>query len=283
MARSPKSIPWQEAEPAEPGNKKLHIVYYILAFIIVNMILFFLITSRPRFSVTMVNSSDAKSVDIRITKKSFYPLKSFSLKLDEEPLPYTREGNVYTAHTEKNGTLELVAVNLNTMSQTIYERVDGVDETPPEMVGQVTAPGVVNVSFEDTQSDIDFEQFFGIDSNGHRIPPATLNAQENTATFRFTTDALEIHIADTAGNSTQVLYENERDITAYSTFPEGRSQGAGSSSKAAEEESSSKGSKESSSSQRESSQSAAPTRGESQTPPPAKPGETEPGDYDTPQ
>lgn len=91
------------------------------------------------------------------------------MTLDDSPLSYTKNGNTYVATATKNGTLEVVATNLNTMSQTIYERIDNIDSTSPTIFAQLVKKGVLNITFEDGHSDIDYESIYAIDSNDKKL------------------------------------------------------------------------------------------------------------------
>ena len=192
----------------KPKKRKFSKLKYIIAFIFLNVIIFFAVTSQPHFEISTVADSDSKSVEIRVTQKSFFPLQSFTMTLDDSPLSYTKNGNTYVATATKNGTLEVVATNLNTMSQTIYERIDNIDSTAPTIFAQLVKKGVLNITFEDGHSDIDYDSIYAIDSDDRKLKPSKINEEEGRATFEFDTYSIKAYVSDTAGNEGEVEFNN---------------------------------------------------------------------------
>mgnify|MGYP000896528259 CR=1 FL=1 len=192
----------------KPKKRKFSKLKYIIAFIFINVIIFFVVTSQPRFELSIVQEANSKSVEIRVTQKSFFPLRSFNMYLDDAPLSYSKSGNVYVATAEKNGTLEVVATNMNTMTQTIYERIDSIDATAPTIFAQLVKKGVLNITFEDNQSTIDFDSIYAIDSKDKRLAPIEVNEEEHRATFEFKTDSIKAFVSDVVGNEAEVEFNN---------------------------------------------------------------------------
>ena len=192
----------------KPKKRRFSKLKYIIAFIFINVIIFFVVTAQPKFEVSIEAVENSKSVDIKVTQKSFFPLKSFTMMLDNEPLSFTKNGNTYEATATKNGTLEIVATNINTMSQTIYEKIDKIDSTAPTIFAQLVKKGELNVTFEDTHSDIDYNSIYEIDSNDKKILPAKVDKEEGRVTFHFDTYGIKAYVSDTAGNQGEVAFNN---------------------------------------------------------------------------
>lgn len=191
-----------------PKKRRFSKLKYIIAFLFINVIIFFVVTSQPKFELSIVQEANSKSVEIRVTQKSFFPLRSFNMYLDDAPLSYSKSGNVYIATATKNGTLEVVATNINTMSQTIYDRIDGIDTTAPTIFAQLVKKGILNITFEDNQSTIDFDSIYAIDSKDKRLTPVEINEEEHRATFEFKTDSVRAYVSDIAGNEAEVEFNN---------------------------------------------------------------------------
>lgn len=192
----------------KPKKSKFSKLKYIIAFIFVNVIIFFVVTSQPKFELSIVENPDSRSVEIRVTQKSFFPLQSFTMTLDEAPLSYTKNGNTYVATATHNGTLEIVATNLNTMSQTIYDRIDSIDSTAPTIFAQLVKKGILNITFEDGHSDIDYDSIYAIDSNDKKLKPSKIDEEGGRATFEFDTYSIKAYVSDTAGNEGEVEFNN---------------------------------------------------------------------------
>ena len=192
----------------KPKKRKFSKLKYIIAFIFINVIIFFVVTSQPDFEISIVPDPDAKSVEIRVTQKSFFPLQSFIMSLDDSPLSYTKNGNTYVATATHNGTLEVVATNLNTKSQTMYERIDSIDSTSPTIFAQLVKKGVLNITFEDGHSDIDYDSIYALDSDDKMLKPSKVDEGEGRATFEFKTYSIRAFVSDTAGNQGEVEFNN---------------------------------------------------------------------------
>lgn len=189
-------------------KRKFSKLKYIIAFLFINVIIFFVVTSQPDFEVSLIDNENSKSVEIRVTQKSFFPLSSFTMYLDDTRLSYSKNGNTYVATADKNGTLEVKATNLNTMSKTIYERIDNIDNTSPTIFAQLVKKGILNITFEDTNSDIDYDSIYAIDSNDKKLTPSKVDKEEGRATFDFKTHSIKAYVSDMAGNEAEVEFDN---------------------------------------------------------------------------
>ena len=52
-----------------PRKGRFSKLKYIIAFLFINVIIFFVVTSQPRFELSVVQEANSKSVEIRVTKK----------------------------------------------------------------------------------------------------------------------------------------------------------------------------------------------------------------------
>lgn len=171
---------------------------WILCFVLLNLALFFVITSVPKITLNVEDSTDYKSVNITIKKLGFYPLKSLVVKLDEEEITLSSLGAVYSATLTKNGTLEVVATNLNGMSTTIYENITAIDTYPPDIYTELTADNQILVSFEDSLSGVDIDSIYAVDTDNQRITPASVS--DASALFDYTGGDIDIYVYDKVGN-----------------------------------------------------------------------------------
>lgn len=186
--------------------RKTLLFFYIIPFLIINTILFFAVTSMPKFKVSVADTIDYKTVFVSITKESLYPLKQFEILLDTEPVELTKrkEGfkTIYETTLTRNGTLTLNAVNLNGMKQTVYEHIGSIDDAPPESIlnEDQSDEDKVALIFEDSQSGIDFDKLYAIDAKGKHIRPILTDEEHSSAVFSYDTDSLEVHVMDKVGN-----------------------------------------------------------------------------------
>lgn len=98
-------------------NRKLHtLVFYILPFILINLVIFIVATSKPKIEYDVSDTRDYRSVDISIRIRSLLPIRETSVTMESQPLEMEKEKGVYTATLTSNGTLQIYVKGWNGMS-----------------------------------------------------------------------------------------------------------------------------------------------------------------------
>ena len=225
-------------------------IILILAFIIINMALFILITAQPNFEFSIQEQENTNSVQIGITKTSFFPFKSIEVLLDNNPIELTKiSKNLYSTVVDKNGTIEIKAVNFNGMVKNMYDHIGSIDDNPPNVYGEVTDKGTVTVTFEDEQSGIDYDAIYAVANNDTKhIVPSSIDKEKKTVVFKYNGGTLEVHIFDKIGNeaistfedSSEILSSTENNSNNESSSTESSNENSSSSTKSSKKESESK-------------------------------------------
>lgn len=189
-------------------------IILILAFIIINMALFILITAQPNFEFSIQEQENTNSVQIGITKTSFFPFKSIEVLLDNNPIELTKiSKNLYSTVVDKNGTIEIKAVNFNGMVKNMYDHIGSIDDNPPNVYGEVTDKGTVTVTFEDEQSGINYDAIYAVANNDTKhIVPSSVDKEKKTVVFKYNGGTLEVHIFDNIGNEAISTFEDSSEI-----------------------------------------------------------------------
>ena len=198
----------------ERGRRKpkkdsfLHtLLFYILPFIVINLIIFFIVTAQPKFEVSVNDPGDFKTAEIVVNIKSVFPVKNFSVLLNSEPVEMTEtEKRSYSATVESNGTVEVVVENLNGMSKTIYENISYIDDNPPTLTEADSGVGYVSLYVEDSQSGINFESVYALESSGKRIEPSLKDEGDGLVVFNYDSPRLEVHVSDNCGRESIVTF-----------------------------------------------------------------------------
>ena len=176
------------------------LLFYILPFIVVNALIFFALTSQPKFELTLGETKDYSTQEIQIKIESIFPKKDFYVTLDGEPVELENEDKkIYTATLEHNGTLEVSLTNINGMNKTVYENISSIDDEPPVITEDESAPGYLALYIEDSQAGVDFDSLYGVDSDGNVISPSVLDEGESWALFYYDTATIDVHVFDKAG------------------------------------------------------------------------------------
>lgn len=198
------------------------LLFYILPFVVVNAIIFFLVTTKPSYSVDIANTNDYRTTDVTFTITSFMPLKNVTITLDGEPLDLTQVGRKsYRSTVTHNGILEIHMENFNHMSITGYEVIDVLDNELPDVVSYTLEDGMLTLWLSDTQSGIDYENLSATTGDGDVISPLSVNKEAGTVVFPADASGLTVTIRDLSGNEYQPSFsvteivEDADDSTAY--------------------------------------------------------------------
>lgn len=188
------------------------LLYYVLPFIVFNSILFFCVTTKPKLNVTVADTNDYLSTEVILTIKSYFPVKSVSMTLDGEPLELQKGKNhTYTATVYKNGSIESSVVNLNGMPATVFEHVNVLDDNPPEFSSTNIQDGVVTLTLADSQSGINFDSIYALNSAGERVEPLSVDRNTNTLSYEMDPSGLHVFARDRADNEVQGTFTSHKE------------------------------------------------------------------------
>jgi hypothetical protein len=217
MERNPNNIPTR-AEMERYRKKTYHdgffhvLFFYILPFLIVNAIIFLLVTSTPKISLTVADTDDYLTTQATLTIDSWFPTKSVTANLDGEELdlgkPHKRS---YKVVITKNGLLEVNVENLNGMALSQYEHIDILDDNPPSIENAYVEDGIVTLTFTDSQSGINSESVYALNSNGDQVTPIEADRETNTFSFEMDPAGLVVHGQDRAGNEVQGTFTSHKE------------------------------------------------------------------------
>lgn len=183
------------------------LLFYILPFVVINLIIFFLVTTKPSYEVTIANTNDYRTTDVTFTITSFMPLRNVTITLDGEPLDLTPVGRKsYQSTVTRNGVLEIHMENFNHMAITGYEVIDVLDNELPDVTSYTLADGQLTLWLSDTQSGIDYESLSAVTGDGREIAPLSIDKNAGTAVFEIDTTGLTVTIKDMSGNEYQPAF-----------------------------------------------------------------------------
>lgn len=191
---------------------KAVLLFYVLPFLVINSLIFYCATSQPKIEIEIADTRDYVVTDVTLTVKSFFPAKDIRLSLDDEPLELTKgKKRTYSAAITKNGTLEAGVTNINGMSAILYEHVNILDDLPPNIEYASNEEGIISVTVEDSQSGVDFESIYALDSTGRQLEPLGLDRSANTVSYEIDPDGLHVYAKDKAGNEAQRNFTSHKE------------------------------------------------------------------------
>lgn len=194
-------------------NEKLNLLlFYILPFIVFNGILFFLVTSRPNFDIEVGDTTDYQTTVVTISQKSLLPVTEMTTSMDGEALELQKVGSrQYAVSIHKNGALEVTMKNFNGMQRTVYEHINILDDAPPTVNDSSVEEGILTVTFEDSQSGLDYDSIYAVNSMNEDLYPIAVDKVTNSATFAMDPDGLVVHASDLSGNEMQATFKSHKE------------------------------------------------------------------------
>ncbi|RGY96294.1 hypothetical protein [Clostridium sp. AM58-1XD] len=188
------------------------LLFYVLPFIIFNTILFLLVTSRPRFEISVGETTDYQSTVVTITQKSLIPVTEMVTSMDGEVLELQKVGSrQYAASIHKNGALEVTMKGMNGMTRTTFEHISILDDAPPAVSDSSIDQGILTVTFEDSQAGLDYQSIYAVDSMNQQIYPISVDKVTNSATFAMDSNGLVVHATDLSGNEMQATFKSHKE------------------------------------------------------------------------
>jgi len=209
--RNPRPYKYNNPFPSSDFIQLL--LFFILPFIIVNSIIFFLVTTKPKYEVVIEGTNDYRTTDVTFTIKSIMPLKEVTIKMDSEPLDLVKVGKkTYRSTINHNGSLEIYMKNFNGMSLLEYEHIDILDDEPPAIEDYVSEDGLLSFTVIDTQSGIDYSSISARTSAGQQILPLSIDKATGRVSFQMDPDGLSVLVRDMSGNEYVTTFSlNELD------------------------------------------------------------------------
>lgn len=183
------------------------LLFYVLPFLVVNSLIFVLVTARPKAQITINESSDYITTDMEIKVQSLLPIKSVELALDGAPVETVKtDSKTYSAKLTSNGMLEVKLTSLNQMKTILYEQVSVLDDTPPTVKDNVIVDGVLSFRLEDTQSGVDYSSVYASDEEDPEILPLSIDRSTGLISFELKRENLSVTAKDLTGNELHVTF-----------------------------------------------------------------------------
>lgn len=188
-------------------NKKqngfLHfLLRYLLPYLVINGLILFLVITKPRIEASEPDTTDYQHASISFRLHSVLPMRSITASLEGEPVEFVKNGKNYSADLSANGNLTISVESLNRMTDTEHISINILDENSPAIDENSVDIGSGYVEFQvtDSQSGVDFDNVYAVNSNGDKIKPTNVNKAQGIITFAMEGDVLNVYVSDFAGN-----------------------------------------------------------------------------------
>ena len=207
-----------------PLKLKRALLFYVLPYIVINAIIFFLVTATPKVDMSVGDTSDYRTTQVEFKVDSMLPISEMTVQMESQPIEYTEVGrNHFVCDVSANGMLYVTVKSINGMQTNNYVSVSILDDTAPSIDEEscVISRGELTFVIEDSQSGVDYDSIYGIYDGNKEVKPTKMDTATGTVTIPMYSDSIELHFEDMVGNarmgvisSTTGDYEESGDETA---------------------------------------------------------------------
>ncbi|HIZ78247.1 MAG TPA: hypothetical protein IAA17_00440, partial [Candidatus Lachnoclostridium stercorigallinarum] len=122
------------------------------------------------------------------------------------------DSRTYSVPITSNGVLEVSIQNFNGMSAAEYAHISILDDVAPTVTDySLDDEDVITITLEDSQSGVDFETIYAVDSEGDQVFPISQDRSAGEVKFDMDSMGLTLHASDLTGNQLQVTFSTHLD------------------------------------------------------------------------
>lgn len=187
-----------------PQKLKRALLFYILPYLVLNGIIFFLVTATPDISMNVGDTDDYQTTKVEFEVNSLLPISEMSVKMESADVPYTETSrHHYTCDINQNGMFYVTVKSWNGMQTTNYVNVSVLDDTAPSIdeASCTISNGYLTFTIEDSQSGVDFDSIYGVYDGGKQVKPTKIDTNTGIVSIPMYSDSIELHFEDMVGNA----------------------------------------------------------------------------------
>lgn len=205
----PKNNRYRPKKRSEWGTILL---FYVLPFLIVNAIIFYCATTRPKVEIAVADTNDYLSTEVTVTIQSWFPTKDVQFSMAGEALEAEKgKKRTYTIIVTKNGTVEATVTNINGMKIAQSEQVDVLDDNAPNIENTEIEDGVLTFTVSDSQSGVNFDSIYAKNSLDEQPTPLSIDRAKSTMSFEMDPKGLHVYVQDKAGNKKEYNFTSHKE------------------------------------------------------------------------
>lgn len=205
----PKNNRYRPKKRSEWGTILL---FYVLPFLIVNAIIFYCATTRPKVEIAVADTNDYLSTEVTVTIQSWFPTKDVQFSMAGEALEAEKgKKRTYTIIVTKNGTVEATVTNINGMKIAQSEQVDVLDDIAPSIEKTDIEDGILTFTVSDSQSGVNFDSIYAKNSLDEQPVPLSIDRAKSTMSYEMDPKGLHVYVQDKAGNKKEYNFTSHKE------------------------------------------------------------------------
>ncbi len=175
---------------------------FLLPYVLINGLILLFVIQTPSIEADEPDTKDYLNADVSFKVSSILPLKSVTATIEGQDVDLVKDGSTYKCTVSTNGNLNVTAVSINNMTKSSHIQVNLLDETNPviDENSVVLGAGYLEFVVSDTQSGINWDSIYGVDSLGNNVKPTDINQATGKITFSMAADAITVYVKDNANN-----------------------------------------------------------------------------------
>lgn len=160
----------------------------------------------PKVSANWVEGSQPGSPIYEVVADSFLPVESVRARMGAQEMDvYQVSENTYRVRPIQNGTLVITVTLTNKQSTETRVEVDGVDVTPPQLLGSSLVGEELEIFLSDDSGELDFASIYAVDADGNTVYPLRYDEERMSVTFAYPDAYLNMFISDKCRNTLQLV------------------------------------------------------------------------------
>ena len=181
---------------------------FLIPYVLINGLILLFVVQAPSIEASEPDTKDYQNADVSFKVSSLIPLKSVTASIEGQDVPLEKNGSTYKCTLTSNGNLTVTAVAINNMTKTSHIQVNLLDETNPVINEDSVVLGAGYLEFEvsDTQSGVDWDSIYAVDSLGNNLKPTDINRTTGRVTFSMAADSITVYVSDLAKNQAQANF-----------------------------------------------------------------------------
>ncbi len=181
---------------------------FLIPYVVINGLILLFVIQAPSIEASEPDTKDYQNAEVSFKVSSLIPLKSVTATIEGQEVPLEKTGSSYKCSLTNNGNLTVTAVAINSMTKSTNIQINLLDEANPVIDEDSVVLGAGYLEFEvsDTQSGIDWDSIYAVDSLGNNLKPTDVNKTTGKVTFSMAADSITVYVSDLAKNQAQANF-----------------------------------------------------------------------------
>ncbi len=181
---------------------------FLIPYVLINGLVLLFVIQAPTIKASEPDTKDYQNAEVSFKVSSLIPLKSVTATIEGQEVALEKDGSTYKCTLTNNGNLTVTAVAINNMTKSSHIQINLLDEANPVIDEDSVVLGAGYLEFEvsDTQSGVDWDSIYAVDSLGNNLKPTDVNKTTGRITFSMAADSITVYVSDLAKNQAQANF-----------------------------------------------------------------------------